>query len=85
MSDDKKEVTREEFIKQMTNFENVTAQKILEVLENEKHMLSVEVLGLISIARALINTFGDEYLLDTAITYLQFKEPEESNKNEEEE
>ena len=64
---EKKELTKEDFIEEMTKFEQVTANEILEVLEKNKHILSVEVLGLISIARVLINNFGDEYLMDTAV------------------
>lgn len=74
-----KEITKEDFINEMTQFENKTAHKILDVLAEDKHMLSVEVLGLISLVRALINTYGDEYLLDTAVHYLQFKESEEDD------
>ena len=70
------ELTKEVFIEEMTKFENKTANEILEVLEKNKHILSVEVLGLISIARVLINNFGDEFLLDTAVNYLTYKEPE---------
>lgn len=51
--------------------------EILEVLEKNKHILSVEVLGLISIARVLINNFGDEYLMDTAVNYLTYVAPED--------
>ena len=76
MSEENTQVTKEDFIDEMTQFENITAKKILNVLAEDKHMLSVEVLGLISIVRALINTYGDEYLLDTALHYLQYKEPE---------
>jgi len=79
MTEEEKQYTKEDFIEEMTNFEQVTAQEILEVLEKNKHMLSVEVLGLISIARVLINTYGDEYLMDTAVRYLQYKEPEEQD------
>ena len=72
-----KELTKEDFIEEMTKFEQVTANEILEVLEKNKHMLSVEVLGLISIARVLINNFGDEYLMDTAVKYLTYVAPKE--------
>lgn len=82
---EEKEFTREDFIKEMTDFEENTAQKILEVLDENKHILSVEVLGLISIARVLINTYGDEFLMDTAVRYLQFKEPESSDAPESDE
>ena len=75
MTEEKKELTKEDFIEEMTKFEQVTANQILEVLEENKHILSVEVLGLISIARVLINNFGDEYLMDTAVNYLTYKEP----------
>ena len=91
MNDENKDITREDFINEMTQFENATAKKILDVLAEDKHMLSVEVLGLISIVRALINTYGDEYLLDTAVHYLQYKEenieeiPDADNIIEEEE
>lgn len=71
------ELTKEDFINEMTKFEQVTANEILEVLEKNKHILSVEVLGLISIARVLINNFGDEFLMDTAVNYLTYKEPED--------
>lgn len=74
MTEEKKELTKEDFIEEMTKFEQVTANQILEVLEKNKHILSVEVLGLISIARVLINNFGDEYLMDTAVNYLTYKE-----------
>lgn len=76
MTEEKKELTKEDFIEEMTRFEQVTANEILEVLEKNKHILSVEVLGLISIARVLINNFGDEYLMDTAVNYLTYKAPE---------
>lgn len=82
---EEKEFTREDFIKEMTDFEENTAQKILEVLDENKHILSVEVLGLISITRVLINTYGDEFLMDTAVRYLQFKEPEPSDAPESDE
>lgn len=74
-----KEVTREEFIEQMTNFENITAPKILKVLEEQQHMLSVETLGLIGIVRALVQTYGDEFLMDSCVSYLKFKEPTSEN------
>ena len=76
--ENKEELTKEKFIKEMTRFEQVTANQILEVLEENKHILSVEVLGLISIARVLINNFGDDYLMDTAVNYLTYKIPEEN-------
>ena len=75
MSEENKEVTREEFIEEMTNFENVTAPRILKILEEELHMLSVETLGLIGIVRALVRTYGDEFLMDSCVSYLQFEEP----------
>ena len=74
---EKKELTKEDFIEEMTKFEQVTANEILEVLEKNKHILSVEVLGLISIARVLINNFVDEYLMDTAVNYLTYVAPED--------
>lgn len=77
--ENKEELTKEKFIEEMTRFEQVTANQILEVLEENKHILSVEVLGLISIARVLINNFGDDYLMDTAVNYLTYKIPEENN------
>ena len=79
MTEEKKEFTKEDFIAEMTDFEQNTANEILEILEKHKHILSVEVLGLISIARVLINTYGDEYLMDTAVRYLTFTEPEPSD------
>ena len=79
--EEEKKITKEEFIEDMTKFEQVTANQILEILEENKHMLSVEVLGLISIARVLINTYGDEFLMDTAVNYLTYQE----SKNVEEE
>ena len=77
--ENKEELTKEKFIEEMTRFEQVTANQILEVLEENKHILSVEVLGLISIARVLINNFGDDYLMDTAVNNLTEKMPEENN------
>ena len=76
--ENKEELTKEKFIEEMTRFEQVTANQILEVLEENKHILSVEVLGLISIARVLINNFGDDYLMDTAVNYLTYKTPKEN-------
>ena len=76
--ENKEELTKEKFIEEMTRFEQVTANQILEVLEENKHILSVEVLGLISIARVLINNFGDDYLMDTAVNYLTYKTPEKN-------
>ena len=76
--ENKEELTKEKFIEEMTRFEQVTANQILEVLEENKHILSVEVLGLISIARVLINNFGDDYLMDTAVNYLTYNIPEEN-------
>ena len=73
--EEEKTISKEEFIEDMTKFEQVTANQILEVLEENKHMLSVEVLGLISIARVLINTYGDEFLMDTAVNYLTYQVP----------
>ena len=77
MTEEKQELTKEEFIEELTRFEQVTANEILEVLEKNKHILSVEVLGLISVARVLINNFGDEYLMDTAVKYLTLEDIEE--------
>lgn len=74
MTEEKQELTKEEFIEELIRFEQVTANEILEVLEKNKHILSVEVLGLISIARVLINNFGDEYLMDTAVKYLTLED-----------
>ncbi len=71
---EEKELTKEDFIAEMTKFEQITANEILEVLEKNKHIWSVAVLGLISIARVLINNFGDEFLMDTAVNYLTYKE-----------
>lgn len=79
MSEEEKTITKEDFIAEMTQFENKTAKKVLDVLSEDKYMLSVEVLGLISIIRALINTYGDEYLMDTAVRYLQYKDEESDN------
>ena len=78
-----KELTKEDFIEEMRKFEQVTSNQILEVLENNKHILSVEVLGLISIARVLIENFGDEYLMDTAVSYLTYKPPKNDIKEAE--
>lgn len=72
------ELSKEEFLKEMEEFDNSTAQEILEVLEKHKHLLYVEVLGLISVARALINNFGDEFLMKSAIDLLQYKQSEEN-------
>lgn len=77
MTEENKELTKEEFIEELTRFEQVTANEILEVLEKNKHILSVEVLGLISIARVLINNFGDEFLMDTAVKYLTLEDFDE--------
>lgn len=79
MSEEEKTITKEDFIAEMTQFESKTAKKVLDVLSEDKYMLSVEVLGLISIIRALINTYGDEYLMDTAVRYLQYKDEESDN------
>lgn len=79
MSEEEKTITKEDFIAEMTQFEGKTAKKVLDVLSEDKYMLSVEVLGLISIIRALINTYGDEYLMDTAVRYLQYKDEESDN------
>ena len=35
---EKKELTKEDFIEEMTKFEQVTANEILEVLEKNKHI-----------------------------------------------
>ena len=78
--ENKEELTKEKFIEEMTRFEQVTANQILEVLEENKHILSVEVLGLISIARVLINNFGDDYLMDTAVNYYTAKNKLNDNK-----
>lgn len=79
MSEDTQELTKEQFIEEMEEFDNVTSQEILEVLEKHKHLLSVEVLGLISIARAIINNFGDEYLMKSAIDLLQYQPKEQES------
>ena len=73
MSEESQDLTKEQFIKEMEEFDNSTAQEILDVLEQHKHLLTVEVLGLISIARALINNFGDEFLMKSAIDLLQYQ------------
>ena len=75
MSQEEK-LTKEKFHEEMIKFEQVTANEILQVLEKNKHILCVEVLGLISIARVLINQYGDEYLMDAAVDYLTYQSPE---------
>lgn len=79
MSEESQDLTKEQFIKEMEEFDNSTAQEILDVLEQHKHLLTVEVLGLISIARALINNFGDEFLMKSAIDLLQYQSPEKNS------
>ncbi len=64
------QVLKEDFIKQMEDFETVTVKEILELLEKKEYILPVATLGLISIVRALISNFGNKELLDEAVHYL---------------
>lgn len=71
MQEDK--ISKEEFADEMNRFKDETAKKIIEVLDEDKYYVPIEVLGLIGIIRVLINTFGDEKLLDTAVRYLTYE------------
>lgn len=70
MTDVKQDVSKDDFIKEMEKFENDTARKILELMEEEEYMLPVAVLGLISVVRALIENFGNDALRDEATHFL---------------
>lgn len=83
MSEEPKELTKEEFLEQMEDFDNSAAPEILEVLDNHKYLLAVEVLGLVSIARALIKKFGDDFLMKSAIDLLSYESPEKEEQIEE--
>jgi hypothetical protein len=69
--DNNKELSREEFYDEMTRFEETSLNEIMDVLQENKHILSVEVLGLIGVVRILIDRYGDEYLKDAAVSYLK--------------
>lgn len=66
-----KELTREDFYEEMNRFEKTSLNEIMDTLQKNKHILSVEVLGLIGIVRILIDQYGDEYLKDAAVNYLK--------------
>lgn len=83
MSEEPKELTKEEFLEQMEDFDSSAAPEILEVLDSHKYLLAVEVLGLVSIARALINKFGDDFLMKSAVDLLNYKSPEKEEQIEE--
>ena len=83
MNEESHELTKEEFLEQMEDFANSAAPEILDVLDNHRYLLAVEVLGLISIARALINKFGDEFLMKSAIDLLNYESPEKEEQIEE--
>lgn len=65
------ELSREKFYEEMNRFEQTSLQEIMDVLYKNKHILSVEVLGLIGVVRILIDRYGDESLKDAAISYLE--------------
>lgn len=71
MDEKDKEFTEQLFFNQMNEFQNDTAEKIIDLLNEKKYILDVSVLGLIATARALIITYAEddkvaEALLDTA-------------------
>lgn len=68
--DNNKELTREEFYDEMNRFEKTSLNEIMDILQENKHILVVEVLGLIGVVRILIDKYGDEYLKDAAMSYL---------------
>ena len=56
--DNEEVVTKNIFYEQMSHFEKHTADKLVQILDNEKYELDTEVLGLIALARALIYTYA---------------------------
>lgn len=68
-------VNKDFFIEQMQDFEKATSVEIMEVLDKKDYILETEVLGLISMAKALALTFAPsddvkDALLDTSIQIL---------------
>ena len=68
-------VNKDFFIEQMQDFEKATSAEIMEVLDKKDYILETEVLGLISMAKALTLTFAPsddvkDALLDTSINIL---------------
>lgn len=71
------EITKEIFLEEMQDFEENASKEIMSILIDRQYSLSVQVLGLISIVRALITTYAQEdteALLSTAEYFLKLKQ-----------
>ena len=71
------EITKEIFLEEMQDFEENASKEIMSILIDRQYSLSVQVLGLISIVRALITTYAHEdteALLSTAEYFLKLKQ-----------
>ena len=58
------------FIDEMTHFNEVTAPKIMKLLEEEDYLVATGTMGLISIARAIILNYGNDILMEHAVNAL---------------
>lgn len=66
------ELNKEAFLKEFNDFEQNTSAEILEILDEKKYMLNVEVYGLAAIVRALIQQYGTPEMMDGIIEYLTY-------------
>lgn len=71
------EDNKQAFIEEFNDFEKDTALKILEILDEKKHMLNVEVYGLTAIVKSLILEYGDPLMIDGVIEYLKYHTAQE--------
>ena len=61
------------FIEQMQDFDKTVTEQILDILNEKQYILNVEVYGLASIIRALVNTYGNDEMIDGVVELLQYK------------
>lgn len=61
------------FIEQMQDFDKTVTEQILDILNEKQYILNVEVYGLASIIRALVNTYGNDEMIDGVVEFLQYK------------
>ena len=67
------EESKKIFIEQMQDFDKTVSEQILNILNEKKYMLNVEVYGLASIIRALVTTYGNDEMIDGLVEFLQYK------------
>lgn len=71
MTEEKNKVlTEEEIYDQYTKMQKETIPKLLNILQEEQYNVAIVCNGLISVIRALINTYGTDELRDECIHYL---------------